>query len=151
MKRRPPRSTRTDTLFLYTTLFRSHEQGRIHAVTAAKPWRVVGKNESTGPRYCLRGGTGALHHPHRHLRRDVGNQGDSHTTCAQSRGHRVPHKLSVASVDNGWPHGSQGLAVWPATHEAVAAVGFGQPDGVIETGLPQYQRCRNPTSTHPHT
>src|SRR3546814_6618474 len=26
MKRRPPRSTRTDTLFPYTTLFRSHRQ-----------------------------------------------------------------------------------------------------------------------------
>src|SRR3546814_8861767 len=28
MQRRPPRSTRTDTLFPYTTLFRSHEQVR---------------------------------------------------------------------------------------------------------------------------
>src|SRR3546814_5313720 len=28
MIRRPPRSTRTDTLFPYTTLFRSHEQRR---------------------------------------------------------------------------------------------------------------------------
>src|SRR3546814_3495769 len=27
MKRRPPRSTRTDTLFPYTTLFRSHRAG----------------------------------------------------------------------------------------------------------------------------
>src|SRR3546814_5158390 len=32
MIRRPPRSTRTDTLFPYTTLFRS--QGHIHAVIA---------------------------------------------------------------------------------------------------------------------
>src|SRR3546814_4536478 len=29
MIRRPPRSTRTDTLFPYTTLFRSNERGRI--------------------------------------------------------------------------------------------------------------------------
>src|SRR3546814_1421481 len=28
MRRRPPRSTRTDTLFPYTTLFRSHRRGR---------------------------------------------------------------------------------------------------------------------------
>src|SRR3546814_5354760 len=28
MLRRPPRSTRTDTLFPYTTLFRSHRRGR---------------------------------------------------------------------------------------------------------------------------
>src|SRR3546814_2515034 len=29
MIRRPPRSTRTDTLFPYTTLFRSHRTGRV--------------------------------------------------------------------------------------------------------------------------
>src|SRR3546814_7017622 len=31
MSRRPPRSTRTDTLFPYTTLFRSHRRGPCHA------------------------------------------------------------------------------------------------------------------------
>src|SRR3546814_367620 len=30
MIRRPPRSTRTDTLFPYTTLFRSHDPGQRH-------------------------------------------------------------------------------------------------------------------------
>src|SRR3546814_5449502 len=30
MIRRPPRSTRTDTLFPYTTLFRSHQRRRAH-------------------------------------------------------------------------------------------------------------------------
>src|SRR3546814_15930156 len=30
MTRRPPRSTRTDTLFPYTTLFRSHPIGRVN-------------------------------------------------------------------------------------------------------------------------
>src|SRR3546814_4771468 len=30
MIRRPPRSTRTDTLFPYTTLFRSHARGAAH-------------------------------------------------------------------------------------------------------------------------
>src|SRR3546814_4510175 len=34
MKRRPPRSTRTDTLFPYTTLFRSLGRVRIGAVAA---------------------------------------------------------------------------------------------------------------------
>src|SRR3546814_13982265 len=29
MRRRPPKSTRTDTLFPYTTLFRSHQRARI--------------------------------------------------------------------------------------------------------------------------
>src|SRR3546814_14361438 len=34
MIRRPPRSTRTDTLFPYTTLFRSDEEGRTEAMLA---------------------------------------------------------------------------------------------------------------------
>src|SRR3546814_8236307 len=37
MIRRPPRSTRTDTLFPYTTLFRSHEVGR-QAIMADPKW-----------------------------------------------------------------------------------------------------------------
>src|SRR3546814_12116611 len=39
MKRRPPRSTRTDTLFPYTTLFRSDEalaQGQLHGYRNAQ-------------------------------------------------------------------------------------------------------------------
>src|SRR3546814_19980315 len=36
--RRPPRSTRTDTLFPYTTLFRSRFPRRICAVPADFPW-----------------------------------------------------------------------------------------------------------------
>src|SRR3546814_15035980 len=35
MIRRPPRSTRTDTLFPYTTLFRSAAGGRLHPVEAS--------------------------------------------------------------------------------------------------------------------
>src|SRR3546814_6122924 len=35
MIRRPPRSTRTDTLFPYTTLFRSRFSGRVVAITGA--------------------------------------------------------------------------------------------------------------------
>src|SRR3546814_9067139 len=44
MRRLPPRPTRTDTLFPYTTLFRSDEQGaaidgeRLQARQAAGPW-----------------------------------------------------------------------------------------------------------------
>src|SRR3546814_8977553 len=44
MIRRPPRSTRTDTLFPYTTLFRSvqdmaniHAQERVRSITSAHP------------------------------------------------------------------------------------------------------------------
>src|SRR3546814_3057288 len=45
MIRRPPRSTRTDTLFPYTTLFRSGEAGRM---TAELPRRV--RIVEVGPR-----------------------------------------------------------------------------------------------------
>src|SRR3546814_5873785 len=37
MIRRPPRSTRTDTLFPYTTLFRSHRTGARLAAAARRP------------------------------------------------------------------------------------------------------------------
>src|SRR3546814_4199414 len=37
MIRRPPRSTRTDTLFPYTTLFRSLRRGRDQAVSSVMP------------------------------------------------------------------------------------------------------------------
>src|SRR3546814_8310874 len=37
MIRRPPRSTRTDTLFPYTTLFRSAGAGRVQRVAVLKP------------------------------------------------------------------------------------------------------------------
>src|SRR3546814_14321726 len=39
MIRRPPRSTRTDTLFPYTTLFRSGDPGRLRAVILARKRR----------------------------------------------------------------------------------------------------------------
>src|SRR3546814_15970752 len=37
MIRRPPRSTRTDTLFPYTTLFRSHFRRKVFDIHATKP------------------------------------------------------------------------------------------------------------------
>src|SRR3546814_16974165 len=45
MIRRPPRSTRTDTLFPYTTLFRSHDFRRA----------VVGQLDQVGPLLFLQG------------------------------------------------------------------------------------------------
>src|SRR3546814_17683537 len=49
MIRRPPRSTRTDTLFPYTTLFRS-DYGEIHMTNAATPRdnSVAGKFQECG-------------------------------------------------------------------------------------------------------
>src|SRR3546814_4668027 len=55
MIRRPPRSTRTDTLFPYTTLFRSHHQGRDHTPSAP---RVGAQRRSALPHI---GGRGVLH------------------------------------------------------------------------------------------
>src|SRR3546814_8743504 len=60
MIRRPPRSTRTDTLFPYTTLFRSHHSGTqrqannesgCHAArraAASEPGRARGKTANPG-------------------------------------------------------------------------------------------------------
>src|SRR3546814_3498435 len=53
MRRRPPRSTRTDTLFPYTTLFRSADDGRVELrgfgafSTRARDART-GRNPRTG-------------------------------------------------------------------------------------------------------
>src|SRR3546814_13552187 len=58
MIRRPPRSTRTDTLFPYTTLFRSAAQyrgtgGRVRAVIAAVAASAITLAGSTGiGRHC---------------------------------------------------------------------------------------------------
>src|SRR3546814_16087168 len=40
--RRPPRSTRTDTLFPYTTLFLSHGAGHVDAVLLKAAWESAG-------------------------------------------------------------------------------------------------------------
>src|SRR3546814_16461881 len=48
MIRRPPRSTRTDTLFTYTTLFRSAELGRLHAL-APEAGNAPGVDEFARP------------------------------------------------------------------------------------------------------
>src|SRR3546814_15170597 len=48
MSRPPPRSTRTDTLFPYTTLFRSRLDGLLAAVGAADPDQVAAQLESLG-------------------------------------------------------------------------------------------------------
>src|SRR3546814_2578201 len=53
MIRRPPRSTRTDTLFPYTTLFRSHRRSRDEVVSRPRhqcdPRELVGRTVE-GPR-----------------------------------------------------------------------------------------------------
>src|SRR3546814_19749174 len=49
MIRRPPRSTRTDTLFPYTTLFRSHPHLRDVAEQALSAGQVVVKDDADNP------------------------------------------------------------------------------------------------------
>src|SRR3546814_5114517 len=48
MIRRPPRSTRTDTLFPYTTLFRSVEPGSPAAAPERRLYRASGKHVAAG-------------------------------------------------------------------------------------------------------
>src|SRR3546814_20116746 len=49
MIRRPPRSTRTDTLFPYTTLFRSRQQGCLDDASCAVLRPVAGRCDHRGP------------------------------------------------------------------------------------------------------
>src|SRR3546814_6630908 len=69
MIRRPPRSTRTDTLFPYTTLFRSLGEGRIRG-------SAEGGHGRSGDRGSRRGRDGLLRH-----RR---NRSEEHTSELQS-------------------------------------------------------------------
>src|SRR3546814_8879577 len=82
MIRRPPRSTRTDTLFPYTTLFRSHHQCR--TISARRAGAAVGSEHSHFSVAELCGGTStsfshdwmAVHKPVAYRRvRPVGHGG----------------------------------------------------------------------------
>src|SRR3546814_5682526 len=79
MIRRPPRSTRTDTLFPYTTLFRSHRRrsptgGHVHN---ARPRQA---------RCPAKSPIVPVHSPHEHarLRRKQDNRSEEHTSELQS-------------------------------------------------------------------
>src|SRR3546814_10237165 len=92
MIRRPPRSTRTDTLFPYTTLFRSapsyvprparwlHSAPRRVEPARPHPWRTRGR-----PTHVRRGDPGRPRHPGRRLR-ERGRSGKigKHTSELQS-------------------------------------------------------------------
>src|SRR3546814_4141395 len=54
MKRRPPRSTRTDTLFPYTTLFRSIHDIELASVVISAPTAASGQLAPPRvPAYCI--------------------------------------------------------------------------------------------------
>src|SRR3546814_10262880 len=94
MMRRPPRSTRTDTLFPYTTLFRS-EQRRVHL--GARPWRIGADarfmRRGQSVELCYQFGVIELTHHALHLDCDIiprrhligfGVRSDEHTSELQS-------------------------------------------------------------------
>src|SRR3546814_15946648 len=58
MIRRPPRSTRTDTLFPYTTLFRSTAAARAGPRTDLQAGGVLSRCRAHGEQLPLRAGTG---------------------------------------------------------------------------------------------
>src|SRR3546814_6900513 len=77
MIRRPPRSTRTDTLFPYTTLFRSRRAvGRDHVVEG----RASGRRR----RRRLHRPAGGLHTELRYQRPDHDGRSEEHTSELQS-------------------------------------------------------------------
>src|SRR3546814_5515759 len=73
MIRRPPRSTRTDTLFPYTTLFRSGDARRW---SRTAPWRMVARRRHRG--------RNPLERPRLLSGRDRRRRSEEHTSELQS-------------------------------------------------------------------
>src|SRR3546814_4509390 len=84
MIRRPPRSTRTDTLFPYTTLFRSRGDGLCEFVgaVAAGPLESKRRGDIAAPR--LAGGVGRIAAIDHQLQRHQRNRSEEHTSELQS-------------------------------------------------------------------
>src|SRR3546814_958007 len=80
MIRRPPRSTRTDTLFPYTTLFRSLPVAE-HAPGARTPTRIIAHAPTPAQPGCRLGAFSRVpRHPGRHRHR----RSEEHTSELQS-------------------------------------------------------------------
>src|SRR3546814_4538878 len=91
MIRRPPRSTRTDTLFPYTTLFRSPHGGHAHGARTVGGRRLSGRAEPGGRCTTARPrGIGRQSHRrtgrtiHRPERRATARRSEEHTSELQS-------------------------------------------------------------------
>src|SRR3546814_3137107 len=87
MIRRPPRSTRTDTLFPYTTLFRSSDGVAVErGSVAAESGGVAEKSGSGGEKSGTRAGVGWLRCPFlgRHWRKKRQRRSEEHTSELQS-------------------------------------------------------------------
>src|SRR3546814_12150775 len=83
--RRPPRSTRTDTLFPYTTLFRSHQAQRA-APEAARAARSLGRDEFSFDfrRHCERSEASSSHRHGTTRAGDCFARSEEHTSELQS-------------------------------------------------------------------
>src|SRR3546814_8204965 len=86
MIRRPPRSTRTDTLFPYTTLFRSGRQGRARYRSASRrlyacQWRNKNRPRGGGKVYRPGGNEELVPEVHR---RGLRARSEEHTSELQS-------------------------------------------------------------------
>src|SRR3546814_9379177 len=79
MRRRPPRSTRTDTLFPYTTLFRSDISGRLPGRGGAGAGAPAARRVLRRGDRCCRGAPGGQRE-HRHRDR----RSEEHTSELQS-------------------------------------------------------------------
>src|SRR3546814_4895505 len=84
MIRRPPRSTRTDTLFPYTTLFRSSGGRRGRAGNASSAACRADRGRSRGRQACLRRETVHAQQGQRRTRRPRGGRSEEHTSELQS-------------------------------------------------------------------
>src|SRR3546814_9059110 len=80
MIRRPPRSTRTDTLFPYTTLFRSIERVVGHDLVDQPPVERLGRRNPFTEHHHL-GGARTPHQPRQHPAR---LRSEEHTSELQS-------------------------------------------------------------------
>src|SRR3546814_17500086 len=99
MIRRPPRSTRTDTLFPYTTLFRSDGQEREHQVDARRGarsgrWKQADRDDPSvlpapyaRPRARGRGAKG--------VRRRSGSRAETRGLMARTRSWIDPHPSGI--------------------------------------------------------
>src|SRR3546814_18950378 len=102
MIRRPPRSTRTDTLFPYTTLFRSIFVKKAGQLLHHGPAKLFG-----------------VHDRHRApiIARDImadANGDELHGRAVFDPFDNLPHMtLQIGSADNG----QGGIVAWPAVHD----------------------------------
>src|SRR3546814_20510858 len=112
MIRRPPRSTRTDTLFPYTTLFRSSHHARVNARLDAHP--TFGRRESHSiflprgrlsrwPRHLSLAGCGRSISRHRREKIQLAKKRDAVLNRAPSRTEeRHGGKECVSPVRSRW-------------------------------------------------